>query len=895
MAEQDSRPNPDQLLARVQAEEARSARGRLKVFFGSSAGVGKTYAMLQAAHAQKQAGVDVLVGYIETHRRQETEALLDGLPLLPRKQIEYKGARLPEFDLDGALAAKPQLILVDELAHTNAPGSRHSKRWQDVLELVDAGVNVYTTVNVQHLSSLNDVVTQVTGVVVRETVPDFVLDQADEIELIDLPAEDLLKRLGEGKVYLGEQAQRATEGFFRAGNLIALRELALRQTADRVDTKMREYRQSHAIENTWPVSERLLVAVGPSPFSAQLVRATARMAAKLGAEWIAAFVETPEFVHEPEATRARVLSTLRLAEQLGAKTVTLTGAGVSAALLHYARSVNVTTVVAGKPREPLWQRLFRRSLIDDLMEASGDIDIHALHGERERGAAPPPRIQLGPPSVRDHLLAFGAVVAATAVAYPLRSVLAPANLVMIYLMAVVGVAMRASRRTSFLASVLSVAAFDFFCVPPYFSFAVSDTEYILTFVVMLSIALIISDLTVRIREQAARAVGREARTQSLYRFTRELAAESQIFEIARRATGLTEEAFGCPVMLLLPESGRINFKRRTTDRLLVPVSEEGIAQWVFDHDQRAGKGTDTLSGAHALYMPVRAAGPVLGVMAVIPTDADLTASPEQMNQLAVFATLTAQAMERASAAMLARDSEVRIRTEEMRSSLLSAVSHDLRTPLASITGAATSLLGQGDRFTPETRHELLESIADEAERLGRLVNNLLEMTRLGSGTVEIHRDWHSLEEIVGATLNRLAKLLSKHPVKAIVPATLPLVQVDEVLIEQVLVNLLENAAKYTPESTEIEIECSAAGSEVITEVRDRGPGFDPVEANHLFEKFYRGKSSTGRGVGLGLAIAHAIVRAHGGRIQALNRSGGGTIIRFMLPGAESMPAEAPSQ
>ena len=875
--DREQRPNPDELLARVQAETARSTRGRLKVFFGSSAGVGKTYAMLQAARLQRDAGVDVVVGYVETHGRAETEAQLGGLEVLPRLTIPYKGATLPEFDLDAALQRRPGLLLVDELAHTNAPGSRHAKRWQDVLELVESGVDVYTTVNVQHLESLNDVVAQITGVIVRETVPDSVLDQADEIELIDLPADELLRRLEEGKVYIADQAARAARNFFRPGNLIALREMALRRTAERVDAQMRAYRQTHSIGNTWHVVERLLVCVGPSPFSAQLVRATARLAGRLGAEWTAAFVETPEYGGMSEEARARVAAALRLAEQLGGNTITLTAAGVSAAVLHYARSSNVTTIVTGKPAGALWRRLLFPSLVDDLLRESGDIEIHALRPPPETQAVRAPRIS-APSKAKDHVAAMVVVAVCVVFSLLLRESLEPANLVMIYLLGVVAVGMFARRQVALWASVVSVAAFDFFCVPPYLTFAVSDYQYLVTFGAMLTVGLTISGLTVKLRGQAARAIDRETRTQALYRFTRELAAEGEIFALARRATELLHEAFQSPAMIVLAERGQVHFRRRTTDQLIVPATEESIAQWAFDHGQAAGRGTDTLSGATALYLPLRGHG----VMVIV-------AGPEQQAQLELFAYQTALALDRVQAAKAARESEVRIKTEEMRSGLLSAVSHDLRTPLASITGAATSLLGQGEKFSAETRQELLESIADEAERLGRLVNNLLEMTRLDSGTAPVARDWYSVEEMVGATLQRLTKILAKHPVATRLPEDLPLAYVDEVLIGQVLANLLENAAKYTPAGTAIEIAASAEGDTVTVAVSDRGPGFAAEDVGRVFEKFYRGRADGVRGVGLGLAIAHAIVTAHGGTMEAANRPEGGAQIRFTLA-ASAAPA-----
>jgi two-component system sensor histidine kinase KdpD len=879
------RPNPDDLLARVVESEAQKSRGRLKVFFGAAPGVGKTFAMLEAARLQQSAGVEVVAGVVETHNRKETEALLEGLEILPRRTVSHRNVTLHEFDVDAALLRKPELLLVDELAHTNAPGSRHLKRWQDVMELVDAGISVYTTLNVQHLDSLNDVVAQVTGVAVRETLPDSVLDRADDIELVDLPVNELLIRLNEGKVYIPDQAQLAMSHFFRPGNLIALREMALRRTADRVDAQMRTYRIDHAIQPTWPVTERLIVSVGPSPFSAKLIRAAKRMSDRLHAEWIAAFVETPAFASAPEDARDRVFSSLRLAEQLGAETVTLTGEHVAEALLHYARARNVSKIVLGKQQAPLWKRLLRGSVLDELIEKSGDIEIYAISGEpgtplHEAQAIKPS----GAVSGKSFVFAAAVVAACTILCVLLRSTLNPVNLVMFYLLGIVAIAMRSTRRVALAASLISVAAFDFFCVPPYLTFAVSDYEYLLTFVVMLVVAVTISTLTIRIRTQAAHAVDREVRTQALFRLSKELSGDRRDFDAARAATEITREVFGCDAIVFLPDAtGKISFSRRTTDALPLPRAEEGVAQWAFDHNQRAGKSTDTLPGSRALYLPMRGSGAALGVMAVLP-DSSATTSPEQIHLLELFATQIALAMERSRMAAEARQAKLRMETEQMRSSLLSAVSHDLRTPLASITGAASSLLSHKNQLDPATQEELLESIAQEAQRLSRLVNNLLEITRLESGAVEVSRDWHSLEEIVGAALNRLDKTLGGRPVRLDIPAELPLIAVDGMLLEQVFSNLLENAAKYTPEGSEITVSASIPGGDkVIVEVSDRGPGFAPGDETLVWEKFYRAARKGSRGVGLGLPICKAIIAAHAGTIEAANRAGGGALIRIILP------------
>ncbi len=898
MIESD-RPNPEEVLARVQETVRRESRGRLKIFFGASPGVGKTFAMLEAARRERRAGVDVVVGVVETHGRAETEVLLEGLEILPRRSVAHRGITLQEFDIDAALARRPGILLVDELAHTNAPGSRHAKRWQDVLELIDAGISVYTTLNVQHLDSLNDQVAQITGVVVRETIPDSVLDQADDVELIDLPVEELRRRLEGGKVYIPDQAQRAMESFFRPGNLTALRELALRRTADCVDAQVRNYRRDNAIQSTWPVTERLMVSIGPSPFSAKLIRAARRIADRLKAEWIVAYVETPGQAAANPEIRMRVSAALRLAEQLGAETVTLTGARVAESLLAYARNRNVSRIVLGKRAGPLWRRLLAGSVFDELVAQSGDIEIIAISGEPN--PVPPPRFRSTSRTAVNWAELAGAVAVValvTAVSLPLRSVLDPVNLVMFYLLGVVAVALRSGRASALLASALSVAAFDFFCVPPHLTFAVSDYEYLVTFAVMLTVAVVIASLTIRIRLQAAHAAEREGRTHSLYRLTRELGGESQWMEVAKTASAIAQEVFGTKVILFFPEQqGKVSFRCRTSEDLPLPTSEEGIAQWVFDHGKKAGKGMDTLSGATALYLPLKGAQTTLGVLAIVPSESARLESPDQMHLLEIFASQTALALERTQAALSAQEAQVRAEAEQMRSSLLSAVSHDLRTPLATITGAASSLRIQRDQLDDATQTELLESIELEADRLSRLVNNLLEMTRIRSGGVTVRREWHPVEELIGAALIRLERVLGARPVHVEIPDGL-MVSGDDVLLEQVVWNILENASKYTPPGSPAWIHARASGDlgdhgGVEIEIRDSGPGFAPGEEQQIWERFYRGKQAStaeaSRGAGLGLAICRAIASAHGGRIEAATHPQGGAVIRLYLPNPEPPP------
>jgi len=888
----DERPDPEALLARVKEEEARARRGKLKVFFGAAAGVGKTYAMLEAAREQHDDGVDVVVGYVELHGRAETEALLEKLELLPRRNVEYRGTTLPEFDLDAALARRPTLILVDELAHTNAPGCRHAKRWQDVVELLEAGIDVYTTVNVQHVESLNDVVAKITGVVMRETVPDSVFERADEVELIDLPPDDLLQRFREGKVYVPGQAQEAVANFFRKGNLIALRELALRRTAERVDAQMRVYRREHAIDRVWPTAERVLVCVGATPYSTRLVRAAKRMADQLGAEWIAATVETPAHLRLPPEARDAVVQTLRLAEQLGAQTITLTGATMSEALLAYARDRNVTKIVVGKPTRTRWQRFVFGSIVDALVQGSGDIDIYVISGGREDGTpVAPVRRGALPTDWSAYGRAAGVVAIATAVSWLLPPVSERSNLVMVYLLGIVIVAMRTGRGPSLLAAVLSVAAFDFFFVPPYFTFAVSDVRYLFTFAVMLIVGLVISGLTVRTRTQAEAAEHREQRTAALYAMSRELAGTRGVDDLVAIAIRHIAEVFRTQVVVLVPGGGGA-LRPASGGQFDLDGNELAVGRWVYEHRQPAGLGTNTLPGSSALYVPLIGSTGAVGVLGVRPSDPHAMDVPERLHQLETFAAQTALALERARLAAEAQDAEVRIETERLRNSLLSSVSHDLRTPLAAITGAVTTIL-DGGRLEAATRHELLESVRDEAERLNRLVQNLLEMTRLESGALQLRRELHPIEEVIGAALGRFAKPLGTRRVTTRVPPDLPLVAIDDVLVEQVLINLLDNTLKYTPPTSPIDIIATATDRNVTVEIADHGPGLPPGEEDKVFDKFYRAHAVGGRGAGLGLAICRGIVRAHGGRIWAQNLPGGGVAFLFTLPLGDAAAAAVP--
>ena len=877
----EMRPDPDALLRRVQRDDAEAKRGRLKVFFGAAPGVGKTYAMLEAARAKRAAGVDVVIGWVETHRRAETAALAEGFERLPAREVEHRDVRLAEFDIDAALARRPGLLLLDELAHTNAPGSRHPKRWQDARELRDAGIDVWTTLNVQHLESVNDLVERITGVVVRETLPDHLLDEADEVEFVDLPPEDLLRRLAEGKVYLPEQAARAVKQFFRKGNLTALRELALRRTAEHVDADVQDYRRDHAIEATWPVTERVLVSIRPNPESGRLVRAARRLAARLRAEWIAVFVESPGQPPLSAAERSDLAAAFALAEQLGAETTTLSGPSVSEALLEFARLRNISKIVVGKPAHARWRDRLRGSLVDRIVRASGDIDVFIVSGERAEQAPPLRRVR-GPLSAQPvhYVWAAGTVALCTLVCWVMFERFDRSNLVMVYLLGVAFVASRHGRAPSALAAILGVAAFDFFFVPPYLTFAISDTQYAITFAVMLVVSLVISTLAAQVRAQADAARQREQRTQVLYAMSRDLAAARTVTEVAEVVSRHVSEVLGGPAAVFVPEpEGPLRLAGGASPS--GGSREAAVAQWAFDHGQAAGLGTDTLPGASAAYLPLRGTQSVLGVLGTSPDPAQLPLRPDQVDLLEALARQAASGLERARLAEEAQQARIAVEAERLRNTLLSSVSHDLRTPLATITGAASSLLQAGS-LSDETQRELKEAIYEEAGRLNRLVTNLLDMTRLESGSLQLNRDWHSVEELVGSALARLEPGLAGRAVRLEIPAELPLVPVDGVLIEQALVNLLENAVKYTDVTSPITVKAEVAGESLALEVVDEGPGLPAGAEEQVFEKFYRAHSGQ-RGFGLGLPICRAIATAHGGKMWAERREPRGTRFRLTLP------------
>ena len=880
---EDQRPDPDALLAQIREDERRKGRGRLRVYFGSSAGVGKTYAMLVAARKLLAEGVDVVAGVVETHGRGETAALLEGLPVLPPARIDYRGRQLAEFDLDGALARKPGLILVDELAHSNVAGSRHPKRWQDVEELLAAGIDVYSTLNVQHLESLNDVVGGITGIVVHETLPDTFFDRADEVVMVDTPADELIERLAAGKVYLPAQAERAAKNFFRKGNLMALRELALRRTADRVEDDVQAYRSDRSIEQVWKTEGALLCAIGPRQGAEHVVRSTAQLARQLAVGWHAVYVETPALQRLDGARRDRILQAVKLAQELGASTAVLSAQGIAEALVEHARRHNLSKVVMGQHEGSSWWP--RRGLGPALSRLAPDIDRIEV-GQMQRSRPSPRPAGEGAEAassagtlVRRYGSALVACAATTLLTHGLVTYFDLANIVMVFLLSVVGVAVWQGRGPAVLAAFVNVAAFDFFFVPPRLSFAVSDVQYLLTFAVMLIVGLVTGQLTAGLRFQASVATHREARSRALYEAARDLSNMLTVEQAVDVARSVIAREFRAQVGIYVLDMD---------DRLQPPAEDGagldfGTAQWSLDHNQPAGLGTDTLAGSAWLYLPLKATMRSRGVLAVQPREPRFLLVPEQRQQLETFAALTAMALERVHYIEVAQNATVQMESERLRNSLLAALSHDLRTPLAALVATAEMLAASQPPLSPR-QHELAVGLSEKSLRMADMVTNLLDMARIQSGEIRLRLEWQSIEELIGSALKSAHAALAARPVSVRIDPGVSLVECDAVLIERVLVNLLENAGKFTPAGTPVEILVSAQDGELQVGVRDHGPGVAKGQEELIFEKFTRGNAESATpGVGLGLAICRAIVEAHRGRIRVEPTPLQGATFTFSLP------------
>ena len=883
-SDRENRPSPEALLAAA----AQERRGKLKIFLGAAPGVGKTYEMLLAAAQRRREGVDVVVGVVETHGRIETERLLRGLEIVPRRRVEYRGHVLEEMDIDAVLQRAPELVLVDELAHTNAPGSRHPKRHMDVAELLAAGIDVYTTLNVQHLESLNDVVAQITRIRVRETIPDSVIDQAAEIEVVDLTPEDLIQRLNEGKVYVPHQAQRALRHYFSPGNLTALRELALRRAAQRVDEQMLSYMQAHAISGPWAAGERVLVCVSESPGSAQVVRQARRVADELKAKWSVIYIETSRHHRLSEVERDRIADTLRLAERLGGEAVTIPGRRVADDVLAYARSNNVTRILVGKSQRSRWQELLRGSVIYDLIRKANNIGVQVVTSEGK--PIPPKTVETRPGGepfdFLPYVVTVGMVAAATLIALAIDSFVRLPNISLVYLAAILFTAVAYGLMPSLFAVLLSVLAYNFFFLPPIYTFTISDPANVMALIFFGIVAVLTSNLTARTREQVLSAQRRAKDATELYTFSRKLAATNDLDDLLWAFCYQVAALLKVRIVVLLPEKGQIAVRAGYPPEDELDESDLAAAKWTWAHNQAAGRASDTLPGARRLFLPMRTGRGIVGVLGLDRDRPGPILTPEERRLLDALSDLIAVAIERVHLAEDIDEARIAAEADRLRSTLLTSISHDLRTPLASIIGSITTFKTLKEPVDPRVKGELIATIQEEAERLNRFVGNLLDMSRLESGALPIKRQVLDVGELLETSLRRAARLVSHHRVEVEVAADLPMISGDATLLEQALFNLIDNAAKYAPTGSPIRISARRSGDQLQLEVFDEGPGIPPDHLERIFDKFHRVAEGDKRppGTGLGLAICRGFVEALGGTLRAANRADRrGAVFTITLP------------
>ena len=888
----ERRPSADALLREAQQCE----QGRLKIFFGAAPGVGKTYEMLTAARAKKAEGTDVVIGVVETHGRKETEALLQGLEIVPLRTISYRDHALSEMDLDAILARRPSLVLVDELAHTNAPESRHPKRYMNVEELLAAGIDVYTTLNIQHVESLNDIVAGITNIRVRETVPDSIVDRADDIELVDLTPEDLIARLNEGKVYVPDQAERAIQHFFTPGNLTALRELALRRTAQRVDAQMVDYMRAHRIEGSWPASERVLVLVDSAQGGNTIVRRAKRMADRLRAQWTAIHVETPADARASEAERDKIAQTLRLAQRLGATAISIPGQDEALTVTEYARANYFAHIIAAKSERPRWRDFVSESHTQRLIRAAGDASVHIIPRAKD-----PPRNPAGLESkarkprrmeVKAYIAILAYVAAATLIAALLRQTLGVSNLAQVFLIAVLASAVTYGLWASLFACLVSVLAYNFFFLPPLYTFTIADPENVVALFFFTVVALIASNLAARVRAQAVAARERARITEELYLFSRKLAGIATLDDLLWATAHQIALMLKVRVVLLLPENGGLAVKAGFPPEDMLDEADLAAARWCFEKNQATGRGADTLPGAKRRFMPLRTGRGAVGVVGIDSDKPGLLLTPEESRLLDALSDQAALAIDRVNLAAETDRARLAAETDRLRSALLTSISHDLRTPLASILGSATSLISHGCEFDRTVQTSLLRTIQEEAERLNRFIGNLLDMTRLESGVLTPQNGPVDLSDIIGATVQRASKILQNHQVEIVLEPNLPMVEADMVLLEQVLFNLFDNAAKYAPQGSRIEVAAVRLNGFVAVRVLDEGDGIPEADLERIFDKFYRVRRGDRQraGTGLGLAICRGFIEAMGGRITAANRAArNGAVFTITLPAVATAP------
>ena len=875
-AESDRRPSPDALLRQTSPE----SHGRPKIFLGAAPGVGKTYEMLEAAQAKRREGVDLVVGVVETHGRKETEALLHGIEIVPRQRVEYKGHALEEMDLDGILRRRPQIVLVDELAHSNAPGSRHPKRYMDVEELLGAGIDVFATLNIQHVESLNDVVAKITRIRVRETVPDSIIDRADDIELVDLTPDDLIQRLEEGKVYLPRQAERAIRHYFQPGNLTALRELSLRRTAQRVEAQMVDYMRAHAIAGPWAAGERVLVCVNEDPSGAAVVRYARRLADRLRAPWAAIHIETSRDQRLSEKERDRIGEALRLAERLGGEALTVPGQNPTEGVLEHARANNFTHVVIAKSRRPRWSEWLRGSTTHSLIRQADDISVHVIAERRPPEALPStaeptvrPRVAAPHIEASAYLGSAAFVAVALVIGVVLQHFLAISNISLVFLTAVLTSAISYGLWPSLFACLISVLAYNFFFLPPLYTFTIADPENVVALFFFAVVAVIASNLAARVRVQALTARLRAKTTEDLYQFARKLASSVTLDDLLWATAFQIASMLRLNVVLLLPEGDTVAVQAAYPPEDTLDEADLAAAKWCWQNNQPAGRGADTLPGAKRLFLPMRTGRGPVGIVGLDNDRSGPLMTPDQRRLFDALADQAALAIERTGLARDVEQARVAAEAERLRAALLTSISHDLRTPLASILGSATSLRSYRTTLAENEQDELIQTIQEESERLNRFIANLLDMTRLEAGAIEPRNDVVDVGDIVGSALERAAKVLSRHRIAINLAGDLPMLRLDPVLFEQVLFNLLDNAAKYAPAGTEVRLTARRDDNAVRIQIIDQGQGIPPEDLERIFDKFYRVYAADSRraGTGLGLAICRGFVEAMGGTITAGNR------------------------
>ncbi|UCI09038.1 sensor histidine kinase [Mesorhizobium sp. B1-1-8] len=888
----ETRPSPDALLEHAERE----GRGRLRIFLGAAPGVGKTYEMLMAGRARRADGIDVVIGIVETHGRKETQALVDGYEVIPRLKVEYRGRTLDEMDIDAVLKRRPALVLVDELAHTNVTGSRHPKRYLDVQEILSQGIDVYTTLNIQHVESLNDVVAQITRVRVRETVPDSIIDQADDIEVIDLTPNDLIQRLHEGKVYFPQTAQRAIENYFSPGNLTALRELALRRTAQRVDEQLLNHMQSHAIPGPWAAGERVLVCVDPRPGGAARIRYARRLADRLRAPWTALHIDTPRLAGMSEQDKDRLATNLRLAEQLGAEVTTIPGQNVAQDIVRHATTNNFTHIVVGRPTRPRWRELIEGSLTYDLIRNAGDISVHVISGTERDVETPAARVKAAaeqkPFQIWPYLFSTAYVAGALAVSSILDQFLDVRNLASVLLLAVLTSAVTFGLWPALYACFLSALAFNFFFLEPRYTLTIRDPESIVAFAVFLVVAIIASNLTARVQRQAVAARSRARATEDIYSFSKKLAGAGTLDDVLWATAFQIASMLKLRVVLLLPENGTITVKAGYPPDDTLAEADIAAARWAWEHDRPAGRGADTLPGAKRLYLPLRTGRTAIGVVGLDNDKQGPLLTLEQQRLLDALADQAAVAIERAQLVADVDRARLAAEADRLRSALLTSISHDLKTPLAAIMGAAGTLREFAPALPEKDRAELLSTVLNESERLNRFIANLLDMTKIESGAMEPNYAFHYVGDIVGSALNRAEKITVEHKIETDIPPDLPMLRLDPVLFEQALFNLLDNAAKYAAPGSAIRLQAWVGNGSVILQVMDEGPGIPPDDLERIFDTFYRVRKGdqVRAGTGLGLSISRGFIEAMGGTISAANRTDRpGAVFTIKMP----VPAELP--